>query len=66
MRYTSKEHLVDDIRTEHDRLWELFREVPESRYREAGVWGDGWTVHDLVAHLAEWQRRATTGSASRS
>ncbi len=26
-----------------------------SRGRELGVWGDGWTLCDLVAHLAEWQ-----------
>jgi hypothetical protein len=30
-------------------------EIPRSRWHEPGVWGDGWTVTDLVAHLAEWQ-----------
>lgn len=55
MRYTSKKALVDDIRTSHDSLCARLREIPSSRYRERGVWGDGWSVSDLVAHLAEWQ-----------
>jgi hypothetical protein len=56
MRYKSKQLLMDDIRREHDSLCALLREVPKVRWREQGVWGDGWTVSDLVAHLAEWQR----------
>jgi hypothetical protein len=40
---------------EHDRLSALLREIPESRYRERGVWGDDWTLCDLISHLAEWQ-----------
>jgi hypothetical protein len=55
MRYESKEALLSDVRTEHDSLCARLREIPKSRYRERGVWGDGWTVSDLVAHLAEWQ-----------
>jgi hypothetical protein len=55
MRYRSKEALLGDIRTEHDSLCARLREIPKSRYRERGVWGDGWTISDLVAHLAEWQ-----------
>ncbi len=55
MRYYSKQDLLDDIRREHDALGVLLRETPESRYHEPGVWGDGWTLQDLVAHLAEWQ-----------
>jgi hypothetical protein len=56
MRYESKPALLDDIHTEHDRLLEQLGRVPEDRWHESGVWGDGWTVSDLVAHLAEWQR----------
>jgi len=55
MRYESKQALLDAITTEHDRLCARLDAIPKSRYREAGVWGDGWTVSDLVAHLAEWQ-----------
>lgn len=56
MRYESKQALMDDIRTEHDSLCALLVEIPEVRRKEPGVWGDGWTVTDLVAHLAEWQQ----------
>lgn len=56
MRYSSKEALLDDIRTEHDVLRARLEEIPDPRWHELGVWGDGWTLSDLVAHLAEWQR----------
>ena len=46
---------MDDIRREYDSLCALLRGIPKARWREQGVWGDGWTVSDLVAHLAEWQ-----------
>ena len=56
MRYESKQALMEDIRSEHDALCALLREIPETQHRERGVWGDGWTIVDLLAHLAEWQR----------
>lgn len=56
MRYESKDALIQDIRTEHDSLCARLREIPKGRWREQGVWGDGWALCDLVAHLAEWQR----------
>jgi hypothetical protein len=56
MRYKSKQALMDHIRTEHDALCARLREVPSARWQEGGVWGDAWTLSDLVAHLAEWQR----------
>jgi hypothetical protein len=56
MRYQSKQALMDDIRTEHDWLCARLAEISKARWHEAGVWGDGWTLSDLVAHLAEWQR----------
>lgn len=55
MRYASKQALLDDIRTEHDVLCARLAEIPKARWSELGVWGDGWTLSDLVAHLAEWQ-----------
>lgn len=54
MRYQSKQELLDDIRREHATLVARLDEIPADRYREPGVWGDGWDVRDLVAHLAEW------------
>jgi hypothetical protein len=56
MRYASKQALVDDIRSAHAALQALLAEVPEARWGEPDVWGEGWTLTDLVAHLAEWQR----------
>lgn len=55
MRYSSKAALLADIRAEHDRLVALLDDIPYVRYKELGVWGDGWSLSDLVAHLAEWQ-----------
>ena len=55
MRYDSQQALVTDIRRAHDALCAQLREIPKSRCAEPGVWGDGWSVSDLVAHLAEWQ-----------
>lgn len=55
MIYHSKEALLTDIRKEHDALSALIHEIPKPRYVEPGVWGDNWTLSDLVAHLAEWQ-----------
>ena len=56
MRYHSKEQLLADIEAEHGALTALLDTIPPNRYSEAGVWGDDWTVIDLVAHLAEWHR----------
>jgi hypothetical protein len=56
MRYTSKRALLDDIRAERDSLCVRLDGIPDARWHERGVWGDGWTLCDLVAHLAEWQR----------
>lgn len=56
MKYKSKQAVLNDIRTEHDSLCALLAEVPKARWHEPDVWGDRWTLFDLVAHLAEWQR----------
>jgi len=55
MKYESKQALLDDIRREHDALVGRLHDIPTKQWREPGVWGDGWTLCDLVAHLAEWQ-----------
>lgn len=55
MRYSSKATLEADIHAEHDRLVAMLDETPVRRFAEPGVWGDNWTLNDLVAHLAEWQ-----------
>jgi hypothetical protein len=55
MRYKSKQALMDDVQTEHDALCARLAQIPMARWHEPGVWGDGWTLCDLVAHLGEWQ-----------
>ena len=54
MRYVTKPELLEDIEKEHDALRALLQSLPESRFSEPDVWGSGWTVGDLIAHLAEW------------
>jgi len=56
MRYGSKQALVDDIRTAYASLCAVIDAIPRRSLRVPGVWGDAWTVSDLVAHLGEWQR----------
>lgn len=55
MKYQSKPELIRDIRAQYELLSARLEAIPKSRWREPGVWGDGWTITDLVAHLAEWQ-----------
>lgn len=56
MKFASKRALIARIECEHAAFLELARKIPKARYREPGVWGDGWSACDLFAHLAEWQR----------
>ena len=56
MRFTSKSELVERIEREHAAFIAVLATIPASRRRVEGVWGDGWTVADLLAHLAEWHR----------
>ena len=56
MRYESKDELLWQVRDERQRLMELVGRIPAARRDEAGVWGDGWTACDLLAHLAAWHR----------
>ena len=60
MRFTSKRELVDVIEHEHRNLLELLNSIPTSRYGETGVWGDQWTIKDLLAHLTEWEQMFLT------
>ena len=56
MIFSSKRDLLASIRTEHDTFVTLAGSIPVKRYREGGVWGDGWTIKDLFAHLTEWEQ----------
>lgn len=54
MRFRTKREFVEAVEKEHQAL---VRSVPRSRYRESGVWGDGWNIQDLLAHITEWEQR---------
>ncbi len=56
MRFASKREIVESIEKEHQLFLELAASVPRKRYKEEGVWGDGWTLNDLFAHLTEWEQ----------
>ena len=56
MRFASKEELIESIATEHRRFVELVRSIPRNFYLTADVWGDGWNIRDLLAHLTEWEQ----------
>jgi hypothetical protein len=56
MKYDSKRRLMNAIEDEHQALVALVDAIPASRLCEKGVWGDGWTVNDLLAHLTEWEQ----------
>lgn len=56
MRFASKKELLESIEREHEVLRSLAAGIPERRYDERGVWGDGWTIKDLFAHLTEWEQ----------
>jgi len=56
MKFTSKKELVERIDRERRALEDLLASIPMSRYGEAGVWGDGWSIKDLIAHITEWEQ----------
>ncbi len=56
MKYTSKPAFVERMHAEHERFLTIAASIPRTRYDEPGVWGEGWTVKDLFAHLTEWEQ----------
>lgn len=56
MKFSSKEELIESIESEHRRFVELLGSIPVDRYLEEDVWGDGWNIRDLLAHLTEWEQ----------
>jgi hypothetical protein len=56
MRFSSKEELLAAIEDEHRRFLAVADRIPRRLYRAKGVWGDGWTIQDLFAHLSEWEQ----------
>jgi len=56
MKFASKDELIESIENEHRKFAELVSSIARDRYLEAGVWGDGWNIRDLLAHLTEWEQ----------
>lgn len=56
MRYASKAGFVDRMEAEHNRFIELAGAIGRARFAEPGVWGEGWTIKDLFAHLTAWEQ----------
>ncbi|USN98918.1 MAG: ClbS/DfsB family four-helix bundle protein [Phycisphaeraceae bacterium] len=56
MRYASKADFVARMESEHDGFLELAESIGKHRFDEPGVWGKGWTIKDLFAHLTAWER----------
>ncbi len=56
MRFKSKEELLASIEREHGAFVALVATLPDGCYDEPGVWGDDWTVKDLLAHLSAWEQ----------
>lgn len=56
MKYASKADLLGRADAEKRRFDVLVDAVPAPRRAEPGVWGDGWSLTDLLAHLSAWHR----------
>ena len=56
MKFSNRQELLDNIEREHVAFLAQLQPVAKYRYREKGVWGDDWTIKDLLAHLTEWEQ----------
>ena len=54
-RPTSKHELLQEMAEARAALEDLLARVPEERFLEPGRWGE-WTLKDLVAHIAAYER----------
>lgn len=60
MKYLTKRELVESIENGHRILSDLISTIPRNQFLEACVWGDGWNIRDLLAHLTEWEQMFLT------
>lgn len=56
MRFRSKADLVGRIESEHAELVRLADAFGQGRFDEPGIWGDGWDIRDMLAHLTAWEQ----------
>lgn len=53
---TTAEAIIDKIESSYSGLVRLYRSVPVTKVEEAGL-QNGWSVKDVLAHIAAWDRR---------
>lgn len=53
------EAIIEKIETSYADLVRLYRNMPVSKIIEPGL-SNGWSVKDLVAHLAAWEGRCAS------
>ena len=56
MKYQSKNHFTERTETEHNRFLEIAGSIGKRNFEQPGVWGEGWTIKDLFAHLTAWEQ----------
>ncbi|MBN1430991.1 MAG: ClbS/DfsB family four-helix bundle protein [Anaerolineae bacterium] len=54
---TSKDVLLNNLRTAHTRLYTAIDELTENQMTLPGVVGE-WSIKDLIAHFTYWEHRA--------
>jgi hypothetical protein len=57
MAIASRRDLLTEIDAEYARLSELIDRVPPGLWKSSRVNTAGWTLKDVLAHLADWAER---------
>lgn len=60
---TLKDHLLENLESAQNDLQNLLDEMQADKLTEAGVVA-GWSVKDIVAHIAFWEQRVTAWAAA--
>lgn len=54
MKFKDKADFLNTVDLEWNRFLELLKSLDAADREKPGVWGDGWTVKDMMAHIHEW------------
>lgn len=54
MRFKNKADFVETSGAEWERFMDLVSELSPADLIKPGVWGKGWNVKDMLAHIHEW------------
>ena len=58
-----KEHLLENLESAHKDLQSLLDDMETEKLTEVGV-VEGWSVKDVLAHIAFWEQRVTAWAAA--